>query len=244
VGTDVSREAADMVLADDDFATIVTAIRFGRIVFGNIRKFILFLLSCNVSEVLIVFLGSFLIGRPVLLPLQLLWNNLVTDGLPALALGVDPDSAQVMEQKPRSVNEGILTRPNQIKVLVQGALITAGALGVYMYGEWFMPNHSYELGQTMLLTTMVLTQLLHSLGFRSSTRSLFTTESLQNRWLLLAIAGSFCAHLAILYVRPIAAVFKTVPLGAGEWVAVLVASLVPLAIIDALKVSGARRDSA
>jgi hypothetical protein len=115
VGTDVSREAADMVLADDDFATIVTAIRFGRTVFGNIRKFILFLLSCNVSEVLIVFLGSFLIDKPVLLPLQLLWNNLVTDGLPALALGVDPASPRVMEQKPRSTKEGILTRPNQVR---------------------------------------------------------------------------------------------------------------------------------
>jgi Ca2+-transporting ATPase len=130
-----------------------------------------------------------------------------------------------------------------MQVLTQGALITAGALGVYVYGEWFMPNHSYEIGQTMLLTTMVLTQLLHSLSFRSSTRSLFTTESLKNRWLLLAIAGSFCAHLAVLYVPPIAAVFKTVPLGVEEWAAVLVASLIPLAIIDVMKVVGARRRS-
>jgi Ca2+-transporting ATPase len=243
VGTDVSREAADMVLADDDFATIVTAIRFGRTVFGNIRKFILFLLSCNVSEVLIVFLGSFLIDKPVLLPLQLLWNNLVTDGLPALALGVDPASPRVMEQKPRSADEGILTKPNQAQVLTQGALITAGALGVYVYGEWFMPNHSYELGQTMLLTTMVLTQLLHSLSFRSSTRSLFTAESLRNRWLLLAIGGSFAAHLAVLYIPPVAAVFKTVPLGVTEWGAVLVASLVPLVVIDLMKVLAARRRS-
>jgi Ca2+-transporting ATPase len=241
VGTDVSREAADMVLADDDFATIVTAIRFGRTVFGNIRKFILFLLSCNVSEVLIVFLGSFLIDKPVLLPLQLLWNNLVTDGLPALALGVDPASPRVMEQPPRSADEGILTKPTQAQVVFQGALITAGALGVYVWGEWFMPNHSYELGQTMLLTTMVTMQLLHSFSFRSSTRSIFSVESLKNRWLLLAVAGSFTAHLTVLYVPGISAVFKTVPLGLGEWGAVLVASLVPLAIIDFAKVMAAKR---
>ncbi len=243
VGTDVSREAADMVLADDDFATIVTAIRFGRTVFANIRKFILFLLSCNVSEVLIVFLGSFLIDKPVLLPLQLLWNNLVTDGLPALALGVDPASPRVMEQRPRSADEGILTKPNQIQIVTQGALITAGALGVYVYGEWFMPNHSYQLGQTMLLTTMVLTQLLHSFSFRSTTRSVFSAESLKNRWLVLAGVGSFAAHLAVLYAAPISAVFKTVPLGVTEWAAVIVASLVPLAIIDGVKVLGSRRQA-
>lgn len=241
VGTDVSREAADMVLADDDFATIVTAVRFGRTVFANIRKFILFLLSCNASEVLIVFVGSFLIDKPVLLPLQLLWNNLVTDGLPALALGVDPASPRVMEQPPRSANEGILTRANQTQVIAQGALITVGALGVYIWGEWFMPQHSYQLGQTMLLTTMVLTQLLHSLSFRSSTRSVFGAESLRNRWLLLAVAGSFAAHLAVIYVPQIAKVFGTVPLGLEEWAAVAVASIVPLAAMDALKVISARR---
>jgi Ca2+-transporting ATPase len=244
VGTDVSREAADMVLADDDFATIVTAVRFGRTVFANIRKFILFLLSCNVSEVLIVFLGSFLIDKPVLLPLQLLWNNLVTDGLPALALGVDPASPRAMEQSPRSAEEGILTKANQAQVLTQGALITAGALGVYVVGEWLMPNHSYQLGQTMLLTTMVLTQLLHSFSFRSTTKSLFSRESLKNRWLVLAAAASFAAHLAVLYVPPIAAVFKTVPLGPIEWGAVLVATLVPLTIIDVVKTTAARRSAA
>ncbi len=241
VGTDVSREAADMVLADDDFATIVEAVRHGRTVFANIRKFILFLLSCNVSEVLIVFLGSFLIDKPVLLPLQLLWNNLVTDGLPALALGVDPASPRVMEQPPRCADEGVLTKASQIQILAQGALITAGALGVYMVGEWLLPHHSYQLGQTMLLTTMVTTQLLHSFSFRSRTRSVFGPESLKNPWLLAAAGGSFLAHLAVLYVPPLAAVFKTVPLGALEWAAVLVASLVPLALIDLLKVTTARR---
>jgi len=241
VGTDVSREAADMVLADDNFATIVTAIRFGRTVFSNIRKFIQFLLSCNVSEVLIVFVGSFLIDKPVLLPLQLLWNNLVTDGVPALALGVDPASPRVMELPPRSADEGILNKASRFQIAAQGTLITAGALGVYIWGEYFMPHHSYQLGQTMLLTTMVTAQLLHSFSFRSSTRSIFGAESLKNRWLLLAAAGSFAAHLAVLYVPPIATVFKTVPLGLEEWAAVLVASLVPLALIDIVKVTAARR---
>ncbi len=240
IGTDVSREAADMVLADDDFATIVEAIRHGRIVFANIRKFILFLLSCNASEVLIVFIGSFLTANPVLLPLQLLWNNLVTDGLPALALGVDPGSPRVMDAPPRSAHEGILTRPNQRQVIVQGALITVGALGVYVWGEWFAPGHRYQLGQTMLLTTMVLTQLLHSISFRSTRRSIWSAESLRNRWLVLALAGSFAAHLVVLYAPAVSTIFKTVPLGLTDWGAVLVASAIPLVLMDAVKVLSAR----
>jgi Ca2+-transporting ATPase len=107
-----------------------------------------------------------------------------------------------------------------------------------------MPNHSYQLGQTMLLTTMVLTQLLHSFSFRSTSKSVFSRESLKNRWLVLAAVGSFAAHLVVLYVPPISAVFKTVPLGPMEWGAVLIAALVPMALIDALKIAASRRSTA
>jgi Ca2+-transporting ATPase len=244
IGTDVSREAADMVLADDNFATIVTAVARGRAVYDNIRKFILFLLSCNVSEVLIVFIGSFLVDRPVLLPLQLLWNNLVTDGLPALALGVDPESSLIMERPPRSAAEGILTRANQAMVLWQGALITAGCLGVYMWGEYYTPGHTYQLGQTMLLTTMVLTQLVHSFSFRSKHRTLWSRGSLKNRWLVAAFFGSLGAHMLILYVPPIARIFKTVPLSAADWLAVGIAAFVPIVVIDVTKVIANRRATA
>ena len=186
VGTDVSREAADMVLADDNFATIVTAVREGRVVFDNLRKFILFLLSCNMSEVLIVFTTTFLAPEPALRPLQLLWINLITDGLPALALGVDPPSTGVMERGPRSADEGILTPRNQAGIVWQGVAITLAGLAMWFYAEYFMPDHSPARAQTMLFTAMVLAQLLHAFSFRSATRTVFSLNSLKNRWLVYA----------------------------------------------------------
>jgi len=244
IGTDVSREAADMVLADDNFATIVEAVRQGRIVFDNLRKFILFLLSCNMSEVLIIFVTALLAPEPALLPLQILWINLVTDGLPALALGVDPGSPRVMERQPRSAEESILTKRRQLQVLWQGALITVGALTLFLGAGNWLPIDGGDHVQTMLFTTIVLTQLLHSLNFRSETRSVFTAESLKNRWLLGAIAGSLSLHMLVVYVPPLQSVFRTTPLGPHDWLVVLFAALVPIALIDATKLIVARRSAA
>jgi P-type Ca2+ transporter type 2C len=242
IGTDVSREAADMVLADDDFATIVVAVREGRSVFDNLRKFILFLLSCNISEVLIVFLTTFIAPAPALRPLQLLWINLVTDGLPALALGVDPPSRGVMERGPRSADEGILTPKTQRSVIWQGALITLGGLAMFVYAEWFMPGHSAARAQTMLFTTMVLAQLLHAFSFRSATRSVFSPNSLKNRWLVGALVGSMTLQALAIYVPLLQKVFNTVALTAGDWLAVLLAALLPTIVIDVVKVTRARAD--
>ncbi len=242
IGTDVSREAADMVLADDNFATIVEAVKEGRVVFDNLRKFILFLLSCNMSEVLIVFTTALLAPQPALLPLQLLWINLVTDGLPALALGVDPGSPRVMERTPRSAEESILTKQRQAQVLWQGALITAGALALYLFvrAGWVEVDGPEHL-QTMLFTTLVLTQLLHAFNFRSDTRSVFHAETLRNKWLNLAFVGSFALHLAVIYVPVLQSVFKTQPLGPHDWLDVLAAALVPIMLIDITKIVLARR---
>lgn len=242
IGTDVSREAADMVLADDNFATIVHAVREGRVVFDNLRKFILFLLSCNMSEVLIIFTTALLTPEPALLPLQILWINLVTDGLPALALGVDPGSPRVMERKPRSAEESILTRRRQLQVLWQGALITVGALGMYVgvRAGWVVVDSPGHL-QTMLFTTLVLTQLMHAFNFRSQTRSVFNLGTLRNRWLNLAFVSSFSLHLLVIYVPFMQRVFKTQPLGAHDWLDVIVAAIVPIVLIDITKLLVARR---
>ena len=244
IGTDVSREAADMVLADDNFATIVAAVERGRTVFDNLRKFILFLLSCNTSEVLIVFTTSFVTTQPALLPLQLLWINLVTDGLPALALGVDPAAPDVMDQPPRAADEGILTRPNQFQILWQGALLTLGGLAVFVWGDYYAPGHHYELGQTMLFTTMVLSQLLHSFDFRSTTSTVFSLSTFKNRWLVLAFFGSLVSQLAIIYIPALEKLFHTEPLQAEQWAVVLVAAFIPIIIIDITKVALARRNAA
>jgi Ca2+-transporting ATPase len=230
-----------MVLADDDFATIVEAVRQGRVVFDNLRKSILFLLSCNISEVAIVFSAALLFAAPALLPLQLLWINLVTDGLPALALGVDPGSARVMERKPRGPEESILTPARRLDVVVQGLLITGGALIMFVGVTlgWIAtdgPAHA----QTMLFTTIVLTQLLHAFNFRSDTRSVFRLESLRNVWLVAAFVGSMALQCVVIYAEPAQHVFSTRPLGLRDWIAVLLASIVPLVIIDILKVLRAR----
>jgi Ca2+-transporting ATPase len=241
IGTDVSREAADMVLADDNFATIVEAVRQGRVVFDNLRKFILFLISCNISEVAIVFTTALLSPQPALLPLQLLWINLVTDGLPALALGVDPGSVGVMERSPRGAGESILTPKVQSRVVVQGILITLGALAMYLgVSSGIIPVDGQAHAQTMLFTTIVLSQLLHAFNFRSETRTVFRLESLRNHWLNAAFAGSMALHALVIYVPPLQRLFHTQALGILDWVAVIAASCIPLILIDALKVFGAR----
>ncbi len=209
VGTDVSREAADMVLADDNFATIVEAVRLGRSVYDNLKKFILFLLSCNVSEVLIIFITTFFADTPALLPLQILWINLVTDGFPALALGVDPASPRVMERKPRDASESVLAPRRQAQVLWQGALITLAGLIMYVWADFFMPGHSAERAQTMLFAAMVLTQLVHAFSFRSETRSIFSAYSLKNKWLNISFVGSLALQMLVIYAPPMQRVFST-----------------------------------
>jgi len=242
IGTDVSREAADMVLSDDNFATIVEAVRQGRAVYDNLRKFILFLLSCNTSEVLIVFTTALLSPQPALLPLQLLWINLVTDGLPALALGVDPGSPRVMDRPPRGADESILTPRRQIQVVVQGVLITLGALAMYLGVEnGWIASDGAQHAQTMLFTTIVLSQLLHAFNFRSETRSVFSLETLKNRWLVSAFVGSVALQSLVIYVPALQRLFRTQALGIHDWIAVLVASVLPLILIDAMKLLSARR---
>jgi Ca2+-transporting ATPase len=242
IGTDVSREAADMVLSDDNFATIVEAVRQGRSVYDNLRKFILFMLSCNMSEVLIVFTTALLAPEPALLPLQLLWINLVTDGLPALALGVDPGSPRVMDRPPRGADESILTPRRRFETVMQGALITLGALAMYLAVEygWVAVDNARH-AQTMLFTTIVLSQLLHAFNFRSETRSVFRLETLRNRWLVAAFAGSVALHSLVIYAPPLQGLFKTQPLGLRDWIAVLLAAALPMLLIDAIKVASAGR---
>ena len=241
VGTDVAREAADMILADDDFATIVEAIRQGRAVFDNLRKFILFLLSCNISEVSIVFVTSLFSATPVLLPLQLLWINLVTDGLPALALGVDPASHGIMDRRPRSAADSVLTPRRRVQVVWQGLAITLAGLSMYIWTSTFMPGHDPARAQTMLFTAMVLAQLLHAFDFRSETSTVFSPNSLRNRWLVGALLGSMSLHMLVIYVPALQRVFSTHALSLADWGWVLLSALLPVVLIDIVKVLTALR---
>lgn len=239
VGTDVSREAADMVLSDDDFATIVQAVREGRTVFDNLRKVILFLLSCNMSEVLIVAITSLFSPKAALLPLQLLWINLVTDGLPALALGVDPCDEGVMDRGPRDTNESILNRRRQGQIVWQGTVMTGAAL---VLGYVVAPalGASQAQARTMLFSALVLTQLLHAFDFRSERSTVFSAKSLKNKWLVGGLLGSMALQVAVVYTPGAERIFKTVPLTGADWIGVVVTALAAIAIMDATKLMGTR----
>ncbi len=235
VGTDVTKEASDVILADDNFATIVSAIREGRLIFDNIKKFIHFLLSCNVSEVLTMFLGMILWGKLALLPVQILWMNLITDGLPALALGVDPPEPNLMTRPPRKRNEGILTNRALRKTVLQGTILTACSLSVFAMGLFWFRFPLFKV-QTMTFTSLVLIQLIHTLNFRSVNSSIFSKSSLANKSLLAAVGGSVLLHLLILYFAPFQNIFHTVSLGWEEWAAIIVPALIAAILLDIMKI--------
>jgi P-type Ca2+ transporter type 2C len=241
VGTDVARDASDLVLADDDFSTIVHAVELGRVVYDNLRKVILFLLSCNMSEVLVVFLTALLSPANTLLPLQLLWINLVTDGLPALALGVDPSEPGIMDRPPRDADESILSARAQLGVAWQGAVMTATTLGLFYAVAPTLPDTTGAQARTMLFSALVLTQLLHAFDFRSSSSTVWHPRSLHNRWLVLSLGGSMALQAAIIYVPVLSGVFRTAPLSAIQWAAVLGAGVLAVAVMDTSKIFTARR---
>jgi len=207
-GTDVAREAADMILTDDNFATIVAAVGEGRVIYDNVRKFILYILASNVGEILVMLLCP-LLGMPLpLLPLQILWINLLTDGLPALALGVEPAEGDAMRRPPRSPSEGVLTRGTWAYVLGVGGLLGSSCLAVAL--------PLYHAGdpswRTALFTTLTFAQMAHVLAIRSLRETLFRRGLFTNRPLLLAVAGTVLLQLAAVYAPPLQAIFRTVPL--------------------------------
>ncbi len=254
-GTEVAKDASDMILADDNFATIVTAIHSGRVVFTNLSKFMQFLLSANASQVFLMFVAT-VAGLPVpLYPVQLLWTNMATDSLPALALGVDPGEAGIMQRPPRGASEGIITRSSVFRILSRGAVLSVGTLGAYVgvlaaYGvplshQAFGPEYSQAVvsAQTAAFTALVIQKLLFSLSFRSRTRSIFSRGSFENPLLLAAIAGGIALQLLVVYLPGADRILRTTPLGWTEWAIMLPAILLPLIVIDIAKVIAGRRST-
>jgi len=229
-GTDVSKEAADMVLADDNFATIVVAVEEGRAIFSNIRKFLRYLLSSNIGEVMTMFFGvvlAGLIGLPaadggVVLPLlatQLLWINLVTDGAPALALGVDPAEPGLMQRPPRPRGEGVITRRMWSGILFVGAVMAAGTLFVLdasLPGGLVEGSGDLRYAQTMAFTTLMMFQLFNVLNARSDETSAFR-GLFANHWLWAAVALSLALHVAVIYTPFLQQAFSTTRLDPGDW---------------------------
>ncbi len=219
-GTDVTKEASDIVLADDNFATIVAAIEEGRVIYDNIRKFIRYLLGCNVGEVLTMLLAS-MAGLPLpLLPIQILWMNLVTDGLPAIALSVDPGDSEIMRRHPRSPKEGVFARGLHVRIGAQGVLISLCTLVVFAL-ELFLGSGRLECARTMAFTTLVMSQLLFVFQCRSEDHRVWEMGLLDNPWLLGAVLISMAMHFGVLYVPAFQPIFKTVPIAWGQWALVL-----------------------
>ena len=254
-GTDVSKEAADIVLTDDNFASIVKAIEEGRGVYDNIQKYLLYLLSTNSGELMTMFagvmfaswLGLISADLGLFLPLlaaQLLWINLVTDGPPALALGVDPKDRDVMKRAPRRHGSGILLNEDWVRLACVGLLMMVGTVAVldaYYPGGMFTlfatgtaPNAFDEAhARTMAFTTLMMYQLFDVYNCRSRRRSAFN-GFLENKWLLVAIAFALGTHVLVVYVPFLQAAFHTVPLSAHDWV---VATAVSASLLVAMEIA-------
>jgi len=239
-GTDVARDAAEMVLLDDNFATIVAAVEEGRKIYDNIRKFIKYLLSCNASEIAVMLLAP-LFGMPLpLLPLQILWMNLVTDGLPALALGVEPAEENIMKRPPYSSKESIFGRGLVAFVAVMGVVMSLVALGI---GIWAFRSGD-PAWQTLLLTTLTFSQLILALEVRSERNSLFRVGLFTNPLMVAAFLSTMGLQAAVVYVPFLQRVFSTAPLGARDLLIALASGLVVLVVAETWKLALRRRTAA
>ena len=218
-GTDVTKESAAMVLMDDNFATIVSAVEEGRVIYDNIRKFIRYLLSCNLGEVLTMFLASLFYLPNPLTPIQILFVNLATDGLPAIALGVDPPDKDIMRQSPREKNEGIFARGLWEKIIVRGSLIGVCTLLSFMSGRYY--GMDLATCRTITMCTLVMSQLLHVFECRSERHSIFEINIFSNIYLLGAVLVSMTMICCILYIPFLSGIFNTVALNLGQWLLVI-----------------------
>ncbi len=215
-GTDVSKESADMVLTDDNFASIVSAIEQGRIIYSNIRKFVYFLLACNVGEILIVF-GAMLAGLPIpLKPIHLLWLNLVSDGAPALALGMEKGEPDIMKQPPRPPKEPVITSDMAIGISVVAVTDMIAVLLVFYLAAQRYPGH-LEIAQTIAFVTLCTSELLRAFTARSEHHSVFSLGVFSNRWMVWATSASMLLILLVVYVPFLQPFFDTVPLTPGDW---------------------------
>lgn len=224
-GTDVAKESSSLILVDDNFATIKSAIKEGRNIYENIRKFVRYLLASNVGEILVM-LFAMLLALPLpLVPIQILWVNLVTDGLPAMALGMDQPESDVMKRKPRHTKEGIFARGLGWKVISRGFLIGAVTLAAFMIVYNRNPDN-LQYAQTVAFATLVLAQLIHVFDCRSE-RSIFHRNPFGNLYLIGAVLSSLLLMLAVIYYKPLQPVFHTMNITAIDWLLIIGLSAIP-----------------
>lgn len=244
-GTDVAKGASDMILADDNFSTIIRAIEEGRNIYNNIKKSVLFLLSSNVGEVICMF-AAIMAGLPLpLIATQLLWINLITDTLPAIALGMDPTNPKVMEEKPRPTQEGFFAGGAGYRVLFAGIVIGALTIVAFLVGysrqghdpfESNIPQQVHEYSRTLAFLTIIACQLFFSLSFRDEKNSIFSIGLFTNKYLIAAIIIGFGLQFPLLYLPFLKDAFKLQSIGYEEWAIALGLGIVPLFVNEITKV--------
>ncbi|MCM8828868.1 MAG: calcium-translocating P-type ATPase, SERCA-type [Candidatus Omnitrophica bacterium] len=241
-GTDVTKEVSDMVITDDNFASIVAAVEEGRGIYENIKKFVHYLLSCNAGEIIVMFFAS-LFKMPVpLLPAQILWINIVTDGLPALALGVDPIYSDNMEEPPRKPDQPLIDKKIGKLIIFQGAIIALCTLLVFSYAL-FVENAGITKARTMAFFVLATSQLFHSFNLRSNIRSIFDLKFFSNAKLVYAVAFSFLLQVSVIYLPAAQKVFRTTAIENIDLLIVIVVSTIPLWVMEALKLIVRRKKS-
>jgi Ca2+-transporting ATPase len=224
-GTDVAKQTADMVLTDDNYASIVSAIEQGRIIYSNIRKFVYYLVSCNIAEILIIFLATLVGWGSPLTAIQILMLNLVTDGAPALALATEKGDPHIMRQRPRPPDEPIINRFMRVGIAVQAVAITAVVLAAYAIGR--SSSQHLEFAETMAFATLTLSELLRAFTARSEYFPLLKVGIFSNHWMNYAALSSLVIVLASIYVPFLNIVFQTNPLGLEQWLVIIPLLLVP-----------------
>ena len=242
-GTDVAKQTADMVLTDDNFASIIAAIEQGRIIYSNIRKFVYFLLACNIGEILIIF-GAMLGGLPIpLRPVQLLWLNLVSDGAPALALGLEQGDPDIMKHPPRSPAEPVIDKDMAIGIGFVGIVDALAILSVFYLALQRYPGN-LAAAQTMAFVSLCTSELIRAFTARSEYHSVFSIGVFSNRWMIWAVGASFLLVLMVVYVPFLAPFFDTVPLTAGDWLFMLPFFFASPVAMELLKVYFRKRSAA
>jgi len=239
-GTDVAKETADMVLTDDNYVSIVSAVEQGRVIYSNIRKFVFYLLSCNLAEIAVIFI-AILLGLPSpLTAIQLLWLNLITDGAPALALGLEKGDPDTMDQPPRPPQEPIINRPMRLGIGIQTVAITTVTLTAYFVGLRAHPD-APQYAETMAFVTLSFSELLRAFTARSERYPLLKIGLFSNRTMFYAVTASFFLLLAVVYIPFLQPAFNTVPLGIAQWELVLPLLFIPAVVAEITKWATNRR---
>jgi Ca2+-transporting ATPase len=243
-GTDVAKGASDMILTDDNFTTIVHAIEEGRNIYNNIKKAVVFLLACNLGEVITIFVSILFFWPVPLLPTQILWVNLITDSLPAIALGVDPGDKDIMKQKPRNPKESFFAGGTGVRAVLGGALIGILTLAAFYFG---LTEYGYSLGsgdipidvltyaRTMSFVVLASSQLFYSLAMRNPTKSIFQLGLFSNRYLIGAILAGFVLQVGVISIPVLADAFNVTNLSPSDWGLVLTFSATPLIVNEVVK---------